>query len=537
MPLLRVELEAGHKRAQMVLVGSHSALGWWDPSRGVPMRWTGEAWETEEPISLDGHSGGPVECKFVRLDRDQPQWEEGPCRRLQVPSGAACNLLLQASFNHSAGAPNVRLMTHEELKQRAEQTADAAATEAAAVAVAGHSELLHWQRQAEEVGRELEEALSIAAADEAQFAEEQRQAALEEEALRAELARLREQSAGPAADRSLSLRGLQWQPLAGAPSMVSDAKASSWTPEVTYQALSPMPPWRPLRGSLPSSSGWRSDVDHARSSAPSSVGWRSEVGQDPDACSSFAVPSSLPSRQLVSLPASCPGSLNAPSTRSPGSPPLGARRVAPLSAYSGWTLPSEASSSTAPPRAAQAVQVPAPESFQLSEGEDIDTTQGSVQTYLSATTGQQYRPPTRASEYSAAPWPRRESKCANFESVQRLLQVTNTRHRGVSSTSEEAELAGAGTGSTIGLVSTGPGTPDSSGTGAQGASTGASGRGMRDPVLKGGEKPRAGAAVTGQENTGSFLKAPWAMWDDLLTSLPEAAWTQQHIPPPRSWGL
>jgi hypothetical protein len=80
------------------MVGSHEALGWWDPDKGAKLFWNGTAWETEKPICL-ADVDEPIDFKFVRLAGGAPVWEDGRIRALEMPKRSEAEMLLSANFN------------------------------------------------------------------------------------------------------------------------------------------------------------------------------------------------------------------------------------------------------------------------------------------------------------------------------------------------------------------------------------------------------------------------------------------------------
>eukprot|EP00929_Paragymnodinium_shiwhaense_P050855 TRINITY_DN25613_c0_g1_i1.p1 TRINITY_DN25613_c0_g1~~TRINITY_DN25613_c0_g1_i1.p1 ORF type:complete len:574 (-),score=91.63 TRINITY_DN25613_c0_g1_i1:474-2195(-) len=114
MPFLQVELQASPPAEEMVMVGSHTGLGWWDPSKGARLVWTGANWATSagKPVILEGSDtgiadGGQLNYKFVRLGGHQgPRWENGRNRVLDCPPSGQAELLLTAVFD--APASNVK---------------------------------------------------------------------------------------------------------------------------------------------------------------------------------------------------------------------------------------------------------------------------------------------------------------------------------------------------------------------------------------------------------------------------------------------
>mmetsp|Transcript_11372 Transcript_11372/g.26255 ORF Transcript_11372/g.26255 Transcript_11372/m.26255 type:complete len:1192 (-) Transcript_11372:159-3734(-) len=108
MPALHIELTEIFP-TQLVMIGSHETLGWWDPSKGSKLEWSAdtETWRTQKPISLtpgigaDGQRQAAIDYKFVRMIQGQCQWEGGPNRVIEIPAGAA-EFNINAEFNGKA---------------------------------------------------------------------------------------------------------------------------------------------------------------------------------------------------------------------------------------------------------------------------------------------------------------------------------------------------------------------------------------------------------------------------------------------------
>eukprot|EP00971_Amphidinium_carterae_P283291 5624320-Amphidinium_carterae.1 len=99
-PHASIQVSADAPAEQVVLTGSHAALGSWNPEQGVALEWRYNAWVTKEPISLPATR---IECKFVRLsERGHVEWESGPNRVLDIPSGKKTTggaMQLRSKFN------------------------------------------------------------------------------------------------------------------------------------------------------------------------------------------------------------------------------------------------------------------------------------------------------------------------------------------------------------------------------------------------------------------------------------------------------
>eukprot|EP00401_Gymnodinium_catenatum_P027083 CAMPEP_0117597754 /NCGR_PEP_ID=MMETSP0784-20121206/75032_1 /TAXON_ID=39447 /ORGANISM="" /LENGTH=467 /DNA_ID=CAMNT_0005400159 /DNA_START=66 /DNA_END=1470 /DNA_ORIENTATION=- len=172
MSSLRVELTAPGPLERVVIVGSDEVFGWWDPSKGAALDWTGEAWETTEPIDLD-EGCQSIDYKFVRVaDRGVARWEDGRNRVLEVPSAGPREMMLVAHFNGSAMS---RPWTpSEDDRTRWAEVLGCAASHCKAKHRALTRELVDWRTTA---GRERQ-----------QWTMEESEAKAEEEALRSELA-------------------------------------------------------------------------------------------------------------------------------------------------------------------------------------------------------------------------------------------------------------------------------------------------------------------------------------------------------------
>jgi len=81
---LHIKLKAPTPREQMVVAGSVKEMGWWDPRNAAALDWTGEAWETKQPIQIPfDQSQKQLEFKFVRAG-EASTWEDGIFHRLDV---------------------------------------------------------------------------------------------------------------------------------------------------------------------------------------------------------------------------------------------------------------------------------------------------------------------------------------------------------------------------------------------------------------------------------------------------------------------
>ena len=75
---LHVKLLAPGPGERFAVLGSHEALGCWNPGYGLQLEWKGNAWETPDPIAISPCER--VEFKFVRLRLGGVEWESGPNR-------------------------------------------------------------------------------------------------------------------------------------------------------------------------------------------------------------------------------------------------------------------------------------------------------------------------------------------------------------------------------------------------------------------------------------------------------------------------
>eukprot|EP00913_Durusdinium_trenchii_P011000 g10325.t1 len=62
---LHVKLQAPGPGERFAVLGSHEALGCWNPSSGLQLEWKGNAWETQDPVAISPCER--VEFKFVRV--------------------------------------------------------------------------------------------------------------------------------------------------------------------------------------------------------------------------------------------------------------------------------------------------------------------------------------------------------------------------------------------------------------------------------------------------------------------------------------
>jgi hypothetical protein len=94
---LQVRLCADAPTERIMMIGSHEALGRWNPSRGAALEWNGDMWVTKIPIALPLH--GRVEFKFVRLQPSgEAEWETGSNRIIEAPANSI-DLHFQGRFN------------------------------------------------------------------------------------------------------------------------------------------------------------------------------------------------------------------------------------------------------------------------------------------------------------------------------------------------------------------------------------------------------------------------------------------------------
>lgn len=192
MPSVHITLEGDKPRTRLVMVGSHPALGWWDPGKGATLEWTGKAWETTEPVALSALSGH-LDYKFVRVGEGSPQWEEGRNRVLEVPvsahgnqSGPGCDMLLSADFS---GSSVYRSLTAQEAATRPWSHTGKQGT-----AAKGDEAL--WRAKFEEATNSLASTRVRAEEEAARWSQEEKEAVEIEEALRRELAEARRELEG-----------------------------------------------------------------------------------------------------------------------------------------------------------------------------------------------------------------------------------------------------------------------------------------------------------------------------------------------------
>lgn len=93
---LHVRLHAPGPGERFAVLGSHEALGCWNPTSGLHLEWKGTAWETPDPISISPCAR--VEFKFVRVWLGDIEWESGPNRVTEFPNFKG-DLCLQGIFN------------------------------------------------------------------------------------------------------------------------------------------------------------------------------------------------------------------------------------------------------------------------------------------------------------------------------------------------------------------------------------------------------------------------------------------------------
>lgn len=93
---LHVKLQAPGPGERFAVLGSHEALGCWNPSSGLQLEWKGNAWETQDPVAISPCER--VEFKFVRVRLGGIEWESGPNRVTEFPNYKG-ELCLQGIFN------------------------------------------------------------------------------------------------------------------------------------------------------------------------------------------------------------------------------------------------------------------------------------------------------------------------------------------------------------------------------------------------------------------------------------------------------
>ncbi|CAJ1446168.1 unnamed protein product [Effrenium voratum] len=93
---LHVKLHAPGPGERFAVLGSHEALGCWNPSSGLQLEWKGNAWETSGPVPISPCER--VEFKFARFKPGGLEWESGPNRVTEFPNYPG-HLCLQGIFN------------------------------------------------------------------------------------------------------------------------------------------------------------------------------------------------------------------------------------------------------------------------------------------------------------------------------------------------------------------------------------------------------------------------------------------------------
>eukprot|EP00929_Paragymnodinium_shiwhaense_P118456 TRINITY_DN9037_c0_g1_i1.p1 TRINITY_DN9037_c0_g1~~TRINITY_DN9037_c0_g1_i1.p1 ORF type:complete len:603 (-),score=36.01 TRINITY_DN9037_c0_g1_i1:299-2107(-) len=201
MVVLHVELEAQRPTEEIIMVGSHEALGWWDPSKGFKLVWTGECWENahSQPFVLEGSdtggAQGAVDYKFVRSGTsDGPRWESGRNRVLAcAPSGEA-DMLLTAIFDTTSSNvrpyPDAKKPLVESRPSRS-PARDRRLTHRVTTSSMGSSRHVgsdsEWKSKYQTVARGLADFRSRADVERQRWRQDDRSAREEEESLRREL--------------------------------------------------------------------------------------------------------------------------------------------------------------------------------------------------------------------------------------------------------------------------------------------------------------------------------------------------------------
>jgi len=197
MPRLYIELTSRAPKEELFVVGSHEAMGWWDPSKAAQLCWTGQAWETAEKPLLLGAGPSRVDFKFMhRLGDGAARWEDGPNRVLDVPqcsgqpailgaSGlpAPDDLLLTAAFD-GASVTRPWAPGREDLKR---WTAENSSMSASSAAPGTEAEAARWKGKYMDAARQLADLRAAADLERQQWSQAERAAARNEEALQEEL--------------------------------------------------------------------------------------------------------------------------------------------------------------------------------------------------------------------------------------------------------------------------------------------------------------------------------------------------------------
>mmetsp|Transcript_98785 Transcript_98785/g.175913 ORF Transcript_98785/g.175913 Transcript_98785/m.175913 type:complete len:438 (+) Transcript_98785:123-1436(+) len=105
---LHVRLQAPGPAEHLAVVGSHEALGCWNPADGLRLEWKGSSWMTQQPVSLEPCE--TVEFKFIKWRPGNVEWEEGHNRVMEVPRA---DLQLQGIFN---GESMLHVIEYDELQ-------------------------------------------------------------------------------------------------------------------------------------------------------------------------------------------------------------------------------------------------------------------------------------------------------------------------------------------------------------------------------------------------------------------------------------
>jgi len=180
MPRLHVELGCHRPREQVVIVGAHHALGAWDPTKGVPLEWTGEKWETQEPVHLTSINHSNHEYKFVPSGHGSNRWEHGRNRVLELSKGTG-DVLLTARFNEgSAFSP----LTPREVEARAARTFPSKGQK---------EDAAMWRTEYEKAVATLKDMRASAEAENDQWVMQDQKSQEREEALRSDLAKVQQE--------------------------------------------------------------------------------------------------------------------------------------------------------------------------------------------------------------------------------------------------------------------------------------------------------------------------------------------------------
>eukprot|EP00435_Cladocopium_sp_Y103_P014107 s1410_g3.t1 len=181
-PSFSVQLQAEPPREKVIITGSTEEMTQGFHEWIFQQLFFGEAWVTTSPIEIpvkEHQQHQQLEFKFVRRNAQHDhEWESGKFRQLEVEVGSNTReVLVTGGFNDTLACRDLAV----------EEAAELGKSKSAPLRLPAE----HWRLRFEETQKELLALQQKAIAQERLFQEEERQAAVEEAALRVELAKVK----------------------------------------------------------------------------------------------------------------------------------------------------------------------------------------------------------------------------------------------------------------------------------------------------------------------------------------------------------